>query len=110
MDKLKSKTRLTRNRPAEATSSSLQPQDNSSTHAVNEGFLASQSGTAARDFAASNSPSEGVPAVEPPTSLQSSIDADAHVPKPSRYGDPSSMVTHGYVSSIVYFTQGRREC
>lgn len=109
MDKLKAKTRTVRNRIAEATSSgtgsgslavphqSLHPHDNSSTHAVNEGFLGNQ-GTATRDFAAP-ADGEGVPAVEPPTSLQSSVDAGAHVPKPSRYGDPTSMVSHTTLSA-----------
>lgn len=110
MDKLKAKTRSARNRLAEATSpgtgtgelhvphSTQAPHDNSSTHAVNEGFLGPQPGTAARDFASSKDPAarKPVPGVvaEPPTSLQSSIDAGAHVPKPSRYDDPSSLVSH----------------
>lgn len=71
---------------------SLLPCDNSSTHAVNEDI-------AARDFAASpasQSHAHGVLTVEPPTSLQSSIDAGVHVPKPSRYNDPSSLVSHRY--------------
>ncbi|CAO2656094.1 Nn.00g048970.m01.CDS01 [Neocucurbitaria sp. VM-36] len=111
MDKLKAKTRSARNRLAEATSSgtgtgalhvpqqSLAPHDNSSTHAVNEGFFGTQPGTAARDFAAPGERPVRQPTVEPPTSLQSSIDAGAHVPKPSRYGDPSSLVSHSTLSS-----------
>lgn len=104
MDKLKAKTRSARNRLAEATSSgsgrgelhvphqALAPHDNSSTHAVNEGFQG-QPQTAARDFAV---PESQPTVLEPPTSLQSSIDAGAHVPKPSRYGDPTTWVSHRY--------------
>ncbi|KAH9879842.1 hypothetical protein J1614_001866 [Plenodomus biglobosus] len=116
MDKLRSKTRSARNRLAEATSpghgsgalhvshSTQAPHDNSSTVAVNEGFVGPQAGTAARDFAASNNAPpdrqrQQGPIVEPPTSLQSSIDADAHVPKPSRYGDPSSLVSHSTLAA-----------
>ncbi|KAL5113610.1 hypothetical protein ACEQ8H_008502 [Pleosporales sp. CAS-2024a] len=91
MDKLKAKTRTARNRLAEATSSgtgqgslhvtqaALAPHDDSSTRGVNEGFLGPLPATAARDFAA----------IEPPTSLQSSVDAGLHVPAPSKHGSPS---------------------
>ncbi|KAH7378697.1 hypothetical protein BKA66DRAFT_442725 [Pyrenochaeta sp. MPI-SDFR-AT-0127] len=111
MDKLKSKARSARNRLAEATSSgtgtgalhvphqSLAPHANSSTHAVNEGFLGPQPGTATHDFATPDDQQARQPTVEPPTSLQSSIDAGAHVPKPSRYGDPSSLVSHSRARS-----------
>ncbi|KAF2851180.1 hypothetical protein T440DRAFT_449106 [Plenodomus tracheiphilus IPT5] len=115
MDKFRSKTRSARNRLAEATSSrsgtdalhvphsTQAPHDNSSTFAVNEGVLGPQAGTAARDFAASNNAPEQRqqqgPVVDPPTSLQSSIDADAHVPKPSRYGDPASLVSHSTLAA-----------
>lgn len=99
MDKWKAKTRSARNRIAEATSSgtgsgslhvphsSLAPHDNSSTHAVNEGFLGPLPGTAARDFAAPEDQPTRQPALEPPTSLQSSVDAGTRVPKPA---SPSS--------------------
>ncbi|KAJ5031286.1 hypothetical protein J3E72DRAFT_23447 [Bipolaris maydis] len=96
MDKLKLKARTARSRLAGASSSapdtpeqtapqqSPVPQQNSSTHALHEG-------TYARDFGA---PADQQPIVEPPTSLQSSIDAGSHVPKPSRVSDPSSHVTY----------------
>jgi hypothetical protein len=102
MDKFKAKTRTARNRLAEATSSgtgsgslhvphsSLAPHDNSSTHAVNEGFLGPQPGTAARDFATPDDQPVQQPVIEPPTSLQSSVDAGLPVPKPSKNVLPSS--------------------
>ncbi|KAF2033332.1 hypothetical protein EK21DRAFT_59056 [Setomelanomma holmii] len=102
MDKFKAKTRTARNRLAEATSSgsgqaqlhvphsSLAPHDNQSTHAVNEGFLGPLPGTAARDFAAPDDQPAPQPALEPPTSLQSSVDAGLPVPKPSQHASPSS--------------------
>ncbi|KAH7393848.1 hypothetical protein DE146DRAFT_660168 [Phaeosphaeria sp. MPI-PUGE-AT-0046c] len=102
MDKFKAKTRSARNRIAEATSSgtgsgslhvphsSLAPHDNSSTHAVNEGFLGPLPGTAARDFAAPEDQPTHQPALEPPTSLQSSVDAGLRVSKPSKPVSPSS--------------------
>lgn len=97
MDKLKSKASSARNRAAERLSrgtgvgslsevhSTLPPNDNASTTAVNEGFLGPQPATAARDFAAGveNTPQ---PTLEPPTSLQSSVDAGVPVPQPSRRG------------------------
>ncbi|KAF1843669.1 uncharacterized protein K460DRAFT_368535 [Cucurbitaria berberidis CBS 394.84] len=113
MDKLKAKTRSARNRLAEATSSGtgtgalhvpqqgLAPHDNSSMQAVNEGFLGTQAGPAARDFAVQDNPPVRQPVVEPPTSLQSSIDAGAHVPRPSRYGDPSSLVNHSTLAATA---------
>jgi hypothetical protein len=91
MDKLKVKARTARNRVAESASrgegsgsllaphSTLPPNDNASTAAVNEGYV----GTAARDFAVSSSAPAPPPAVEPPTSLQSSVDAGIPVPAPS---------------------------
>lgn len=94
MDKFKAKTRSARNRLAEATSSgngqgslhaphsSLAPHDNSSTHAVNEGFLGPLSGSAARDFAVPENQPVQQPVIEPPTSLQSSVDAGKNVPSP----------------------------
>ncbi|KAF2175637.1 hypothetical protein K469DRAFT_743271 [Zopfia rhizophila CBS 207.26] len=97
MDKLKSKARSARNRVAERTStgtgsgllsvphSNLPPEDNVSTTAVNEGFIGPQPGTAARDFAAPDQP-----APEPPTSLQSSVDAEEPLPGiPGPSGTPS---------------------
>jgi hypothetical protein len=89
MDKFKSKTRSARNKMAERTSqgsgsgslsvphTNLPPGDNSSTLGVNEGYLGPQPGTSARDFAV---PEESV---EPPTSLQSSVDAGNPVVVPS---------------------------
>jgi hypothetical protein len=91
MDKLKVKARTARNRVAESASrgdgsgslsaphSTLPPDDNASTAAVNEGYL----GTAARDFAVPASAPVRQRAVEPPTSLQSSVDAGIAVPAPS---------------------------
>jgi hypothetical protein len=91
MDKLKVKARSARNRVAEGASrgdgraslsephSTLPPDDNASTAAVNEGYL----GTAARDFAVASDPPTRQPAVEPPTSLQSSVDAGTPVPAPT---------------------------
>jgi hypothetical protein len=109
MDKLKSKTRSARNRLAEATSSgagtgelhvphqSLAPHENSSTHAVNEGFQSAEPGTNAQDFGVPADQPTRQPVIEPPTSLESSIDAGQHVPKPTRAGDPSSHVTYRYI-------------
>ncbi|KAF1946558.1 hypothetical protein EJ02DRAFT_430504 [Clathrospora elynae] len=114
MDKLKWKTRSPRNQPGEARSSgadtgSLQvphqsqiPHDDSSTHAVNEGIPGGQPGTSAHDFAAADQPTPQ-PVLEPPTSLQSSVDAGEHVPIPSRYDDPSSLVSH----STLHATRAR---
>lgn len=91
MDKLKVKARSARNRVAEGASrgdgraslsephSTLPPDDNASTAAVNEGYL----GTAARDFAVASDPPARQPVVEPPTSLQSSVDAGTPVPAPT---------------------------
>ena len=91
MDKLKVKARSARNRVAEGASrgdgraslsephSTLPPDDNASTAAVNEGYL----GTAARDFAVASDPPTRQPAVEPPTSLQSAVDAGTPVPAPT---------------------------
>ncbi|KAF2018480.1 hypothetical protein BU24DRAFT_171779 [Aaosphaeria arxii CBS 175.79] len=92
MDKLKSKARTARNTVAERASrgtgtaslsaphEGLPPQDNASTTAVNEGILGPQ--TAARDFAAGDDQPVPQPRIEPPTSLQSSVDAGKPVPKP----------------------------
>jgi hypothetical protein len=99
MDKWKVKTRSARNKLAEAASSgngtgslhvplsSLAPHDNASTHGVNEGFLGPQPGTNAQDFAATVQPTHH-PVIEPPTSLQSSIDAGIPVPRPSKHDGP----------------------
>jgi hypothetical protein len=105
MDKLKSKTRSARNRLAEASSGtgagelhvphqSLAPHENSSTHGVNEGFQSAEPGTNAHDFGVSATQPTRQPVIEPPTSLESSIDAGGHVPKPTRKDDPSSHVTY----------------
>lgn len=93
MDKfnLPQKTRTARNRLAEAVSrgngtgslavppSSLAINDNASTTGVNEGFPGQ---SAARDFAAPDSDPVPQPKLEPPTSLQSSVDAGKRVPVP----------------------------
>ncbi|KAK3207446.1 hypothetical protein GRF29_103g1047171 [Pseudopithomyces chartarum] len=71
MDKLKS--------IALGTTLNPTPDDNASTAAVNEGYL----GTAARDFAVASDPPARQPVVEPPTSLQSSVDAGTPVPAPT---------------------------
>lgn len=103
MDKLKVKARSARNRVAESASrgdgrgslsephSALPPDDNASTAAVNEGYL----GTAARDFAVSGSQPVHQPVVEPPTSLQSSVDAGTPVPTP-RSNNNRSNAASGY--------------
>ncbi|CAI6338470.1 unnamed protein product [Periconia digitata] len=98
MDKLKVKARSARNRVAESTSrgagsasmhephSTLPPEDHASIVGVNEGFVGPQPGTAARDFA---TPADSVappPTIEPPTSLQSSVDAGKPVPVPRKDG------------------------
>ncbi|KAH8726615.1 hypothetical protein GQ44DRAFT_758575 [Phaeosphaeriaceae sp. PMI808] len=102
MDKLKAKTRSARNRLAEAAStgtgqgslhvphSSLTPHDNASTYAVNEGYLGPLPGSHARDFAVPDDQPVQQPVIEPPTSLQSSVDAGLAVPKPSKHGSPLS--------------------
>ncbi|KAF2869198.1 hypothetical protein BDV95DRAFT_609429 [Massariosphaeria phaeospora] len=102
MDKFKTKTASARGRVAEKTSrgtgsaslavphSTLPPEDNASTTAVNEGFLGPQPGTAARDFAVRDGRIVHEPVFEPPTSLASSVDAGKPVPGPPRNGNPSS--------------------
>ena len=91
MDRVKKLSRSARNRIAEraagapslsrasgslnAPHASLPPDDNASTNAVNEGHLGELPGTAVRDYAMA----EPAP-VEPPTSLQSSVDANAPLP------------------------------
>ncbi|KAL1799958.1 hypothetical protein ACET3X_000300 [Alternaria dauci] len=111
MEKLKSKTRSARNRLAGATSSgsgtgelhaphqSLPPHENSSTHAVNEGFQSAEPGTNAQDFGTPADQPTQQPVIEPPTSLESSIDAGQHVPKPTRANDPSSHVTYSTLAA-----------
>lgn len=96
MDKLKSKAQSARNKVAERASrgtgsaslsaphSTLPPEDNASTTAVNEGYLGPQPGTAARDFAVPSDQPVRQPAIEPPTSLESSVDAGKPVPVPAR--------------------------
>ncbi|RMZ70623.1 integral membrane [Pyrenophora seminiperda CCB06] len=95
------KTRWARNRTAEAEESAatgaaddsqpprppLGPHRTWSTQPVNEGLSAPEPGTNAQDFGAR-------PVIEPPTSLESSIDAGQHVPTPTRKADPSSHVTY----------------
>ncbi|KAE8839071.1 hypothetical protein HRS9139_03454 [Pyrenophora teres f. teres] len=101
MDKLRFKTPWARNRSAQTPEPAtdavaadsqtprppLAPHRNSSTQAVNEGLFAAEPGTNAQDFGAR-------PVIEPPTSLDSSIDAGEHVPKPTRKADPTSHVTY----------------
>jgi hypothetical protein len=113
MDKWRVKSRSVRNRLAEATAgssgqgslhvphSSLAPHDNASTHAVNEGFLGPLPGTAARDFAAPDDQPVQQPAIEPPTSLQSSVDAGLPVPKPTQHGSPRSKAAPRCVCTVV---------
>jgi hypothetical protein len=93
MDKLKiqQKSRTARNRLAEAVSrgngtgslavppSTLAINDNASTTGVNEGFPGQ---SAARDFAVPEQTLVPQPTIEPPTSLQSSVDAGKRVPVP----------------------------
>lgn len=88
---LQQKTRTARNRLAEAVSrgngtgslavppSTLAINDNASTTGVNEGFPGQ---SAARDFAVSERVPVPQPRIEPPTSLQSSVDAGKRVPVP----------------------------
>jgi hypothetical protein len=102
MDKWKAKTRTARNKLAEATSTgtgrgalhvphaSLAPHENASTYGVNEGYLGPQPGTQARDFATPDDQPVQQPVLEPPTSLQSSVDAGLRVPKPSKHASPAS--------------------
>jgi hypothetical protein len=93
MDKLKVKSRSARNKLAESVSQGTgsgslavppstlhHAHDNSSTTGVNEGFP----GTAARDFAAADRDDVVQPTLEPPTSLQSSVDAGNKVALPPR--------------------------
>ncbi|KAJ4324921.1 hypothetical protein N0V94_000975 [Neodidymelliopsis sp. IMI 364377] len=94
MDKLKiqQKSRTARNRLAEAVSrgngtgslavppSTLAINDNASTTGVNEGFPGQ---SAARDFAVPARVPVPQPTIEPPTSLQSSVDAGKRVPVPA---------------------------
>lgn len=98
MDKLRVKARTARNRVAESTSrgtgsasltaphSDLAPSDNASVTGVNEGFIGPQPGTAARDFAIPSHHPAPQPAIVPPTSLQSSVDAGTPVPNPRTDG------------------------
>ena len=93
MDKLKiqQKSRTARNKLAEAVSrgngtgslavppSTLAINDNASTTGVNEGFPGL---SAARDFAIPERVPVPQPKIEPPTSLQSSVDAGKRVPVP----------------------------
>ncbi|KAF2129810.1 hypothetical protein P153DRAFT_366322 [Dothidotthia symphoricarpi CBS 119687] len=97
MDKFKVKTRSARNKLAEATSqgtgsgslsvplASLTPHDNASRIGVNEGYIGPLPGTVTHDFAEP----DNQPGINPPTSLQSSVDAGIPVPKPVQYGSPS---------------------
>jgi hypothetical protein len=106
MDKLKVKSRSARNKLAETVSqgtgsgslavppSTLAAHDNSSTLGVNEGFP----GTAARDFAAANHDNAVQPTLEPPTSLQSSVDAGKPVLLPPPNVGPSSKPSRWVVS------------
>ena len=110
MDLLRLKTRIARARGAGATSSgsgagelhapqqSQAPHDSSSTHAINEGIQSAEPGTNAQDFGAPADQPTQQPVIEPPTSLESSIDAGQHVPKPTRASDPSSHVSYRYAS------------
>lgn len=93
MDRLKipQKSRTARNKLAEAVSrgngtgslavppSTLALNDNASTTGVNEGFPGQ---SAARDFAIPARVPVPQPTIEPPTSLQSSVDAGERVPAP----------------------------
>lgn len=112
MDKFKVKTRTARNRIAEATSSgtgqgalhvphsSLAPHDNASTHGVNEGFLGPLHGTQAHDFATPDDQPVRQRVIEPPTSLQSSVDAGKPVSKPTRHVPSSPKPFTKYVHVI----------
>lgn len=122
MDKLKVKARSARNRVAESASrgdgrgslsephSALPPEDNASIAAVNEGYL----GTAARDFAVPSDTPVRQPTVEPPTSLQSSVDAGTPVPTPrTNNASRGSPTSHGsptptYVASFLKPTPGSK--
>ncbi|KAF1362520.1 hypothetical protein EJ07DRAFT_174952 [Lizonia empirigonia] len=93
MDKFKfqQRSRTARNRLAEAVSrgngtgslavppSTIAINDNASTTGVNEGFPGQ---SAARDFAVPARVPVPQPTIEPPTSLQSSVDAGQRVPAP----------------------------
>ncbi|KAI4655754.1 hypothetical protein J4E93_000469 [Alternaria ventricosa] len=111
MDLQRLKTRIARARGAGATSSgsgtgelhaphqSQAPHDNSSTHAVNEGIQSAEPGTNAQDFGAAEDQPTQQPVIEPPTSLESSIDAGQHVPKPTRASDPASHVSYSTLAA-----------
>lgn len=115
MDRLKVKARTARNRVAESTSrgdgrgslsephSALLPHDNASTAAVHEGYL----GTAARDFAVPREQPVHQPAVEPPTSLQSSVDAGTPVPAPRSNNAPAG---YGLTPWLLPSTSHPRRC
>lgn len=90
MDKLRSKARTARNRLAGAPAA----HQNTNTHASDDRDVPHEPGTHARDFGAPAGQPTQQPVLEPPTSLQSSIDAGSHVPKPTRVNDPSSHVTY----------------
>lgn len=93
MDRLKiqQKSRSARNKLAEAVSrgngtgslavppSTLTINDNASTTGVNEGFPGQ---SVARDFAIPGQAQVLQPTIEPPTSLQSSVDAGKRIPVP----------------------------
>lgn len=93
MEKLniQQKTRTARNKLVEAASrgngtgslavppSTLAINDNASTTGVNEGFPGQ---SAARDFAVPKRVPVPQPRIQPPTSLQSSVDAGKRVPVP----------------------------
>jgi hypothetical protein len=107
MDKLnlQQKTRTARNKLAEAVSrgngtgslavppSTLAINDNASTTGVNEGFPGQ---SAARDFAVPEREPVPQPRIEPPTSLQSSVDAGKRVPVPPPK-DVRTPKKHGFV-------------
>lgn len=109
---LQQKTRTARNRLAEAVSrgngtgslavppSTLAINDNASTTGVNEGFPGQ---SAARDFAVSEREPVPQPRIEPPTSLQSSVDAGKRVPVPP----PKDVRTPKKRGFVLPYMQGK---
>ncbi|KAF2197411.1 hypothetical protein GQ43DRAFT_444277 [Delitschia confertaspora ATCC 74209] len=110
MDRIKKLTSSARNRALERNSNTpssttgslsaphatLQPPDNASTTGVNDGYIGPQPGTAVRDYGADESKPQSV-VQEPPTSLQSSVDAGQPLPNiqpvPSQAEPPASSNT-----------------
>ncbi|KAF2272422.1 uncharacterized protein EI97DRAFT_436918 [Westerdykella ornata] len=101
MDKLKAKASSARNRLVEHTSRgtgtsslppthSTPPQEDNANTTVNDAVPRPLTGTSAKDFAAPQHPPTEQSRCEPPTSLESSVDAGEPVPVPPRRGSAST--------------------